>query len=71
VVGKRALTTTWPRWRAMANDESMCEMMRAMTKMVRVARAMVTMKRVLGNKEGKGGKGHGISNEGGMQQRGK
>ncbi len=41
-------------------------MMRAMTKMVRSARAQVTMMRVPSNKEGKGGKGHGVGNEGGM-----
>ncbi len=34
------------------------------------ARAMVTTKRVPGNREGKGGKGHGIGDEGGVQQRG-
>ncbi len=45
-------------------------MMRTTMKMARVARAMVTMERVSGNKDGKGGKGHGISNEGGVQQRG-
>ncbi len=31
---------------------------------------MVTVMRVAGNKEGKGGKGHDIGNKGGMQQRG-
>ncbi len=45
-------------------------MMRAMTKIARAARVMVTMKRVPGNKEGKGGKGHGIGDEGGVRQRG-
>ncbi len=45
-------------------------MMRAMTKMARAARAMVTKMRVSGNKEGKGGKGHDIGNKGGVQQRG-
>ncbi len=45
-------------------------MMRATTKIVRAARTMVTTKRVPGNREGKGGMGHGIGNEGGMQQRG-
>jgi hypothetical protein len=46
-------------------------MMRATTKMARrVARAMGTTKRVPGNKEGKGGKGHGIGDEGGVGQRG-
>jgi hypothetical protein len=51
----------------MANDESVHAMMRATTNMARVARAMVTTKRVPGNKEGKGGKGHGVGNKGGMQ----
>jgi hypothetical protein len=45
-------------------------MMRAATKRARVARAMVMAMRVPGDKEGKGGKGHGLSNEGGVQQRG-
>jgi hypothetical protein len=34
--------------------------MRARTKIARVARVMVTMKRVPGNREGEGGKGHGV-----------
>jgi hypothetical protein len=42
-------------------------MMRAATKRARAARAMATAMRVAGDKEGKGGKGHGIGNEGGMQ----
>ncbi len=46
-------------------------MMRATTKMVRGARAMVTTKRVPGNKEGKGGKGHGIGNKGSVQRSGR
>ncbi len=70
VAGKRALTTTRPRWQVMANNESMRTMMRATTKMARVLSAMVTTKRVPGNKEGNGGKGHGVGNKGGMQQRG-
>ncbi len=51
----------------MANDESVRAMMRAMTKMARAARVMVTTKRVPGNREGEGGKGHGVGNEHGMQ----
>jgi hypothetical protein len=39
-------------------------MMREAMKRARVARAMVTAMRVVGNKEGKGSKGH--SKEGGM-----
>ncbi len=42
-------------------------MMRAMTKMTRAARAMVTMMRVPGNKEGEGGKGSGVDNKGGVR----
>ncbi len=42
-------------------------MMRAATKRVRAARATVTAMRVVGNKEGKGGKGNGIGDKGGMQ----
>jgi hypothetical protein len=38
--------------------------------MARVARAMVTTKRVPGNREVEGGKGHGVGDEGGVQQRG-
>ncbi len=40
--------------------------MRAMTKMVRVTRVMVTTKRVPGNKKGKGGMSHGVSNKDGL-----
>ncbi len=43
-------------------------MMTAATKRVRVARAMVMATRaVAGNKESKGGMGHCIGNEGGVQ----
>ncbi len=70
MAGERASTTTRPRWWAMTNDESVRAMMRATTKIARAARAMMTTKRVPGNKEGEGGKGHGIGNEGGMQRRG-
>ncbi len=45
-------------------------MRRATKKRVKVARAMVTSIRVPGNKKGKGGKGPGIGNKGGVQQRG-
>jgi hypothetical protein len=70
VAGKRALMTTQLRRRATRNDKSVRAMMSATTKIVRSARAMVTTKRVLGNKEGKDGKGHGVGNKGGMQRRG-
>ncbi len=39
-------------------------MMRAATKRARASRTMAM--RVVGNKEGKGGKGHGIGDEGGV-----
>jgi hypothetical protein len=65
VAGKRASMTTGPRRRATTNSKSMWQMMRAMTKRARGTRAMVTAMRVPGDKEGKGGKGHSISNEGG------
>ncbi len=42
-------------------------MMIAATKRARVARAMVTAMRVAGSKEGKGGTGHGVGNEGDVQ----
>ncbi len=41
-------------------------MMSATTKIARAVGSMVTTKRVLGNKEGKGGKSHGIGNKGGV-----
>jgi hypothetical protein len=53
------------------HDESIWQMMRAMTKRAKAARAMVTvMRKVTGKKEGKCGKGHGVINEGDVQQRG-
>ena len=67
MAGKRASMTTRPQWRATTNDKSVHPMTRATMKMVRSARAMVTTKRVPGNKEGEGGKGHGFGNEGGVQ----
>ncbi len=63
--------TTRPQRRAITNDESMRRMMTAATKRVRVARVMVMATRVMGNKEGEGGTGHCVSNEGGVQQRGR
>jgi hypothetical protein len=38
--------------------------------MARATRAIVTTKRVPGNREGEGGKGHGVGDEDGVQQRG-
>jgi hypothetical protein len=52
------------------NNNSMQWMMRAMTKRARVARTMVTAMRVPGDKDGKGGKGHGVGHKGSVQQRG-
>ncbi len=60
---ERAWTTTQKQQRATANNESMRAVMRATTKMVRAARAMVTTMMVPGNKDGKGGEGHGIGNK--------
>ncbi len=44
------------------NNKSVQRMMRATMKRARAARAMGMAMRMLGNKEGKGGKGHGIGN---------
>jgi hypothetical protein len=41
-------------------------MVMAVTKRVRMARAMVTAIRVPVDEEGKGGMGHGVGNKGGM-----
>jgi hypothetical protein len=70
VSGKRVLITTRQQWRATTKNEKVQRMMRAATKRAGTARVMVTVMRVAGNKEGKGGKGHDIGNKGGMQQRG-
>ncbi len=43
----------------------------AVTKRARMARAMVTAMRVPVDKEGEGGMGHGIGNEGGVRRRGR
>ncbi len=42
-------------------------MVMAVTKRVRMARAMVMAMRVPVNEDGKGGTGNGVGNEGGMQ----
>ena len=57
---------TRPRRWATTNNEGMRRMVMAVTKRARMARAMVTAMRVLGNKKGKSGKGHGISSKGGV-----
>jgi hypothetical protein len=61
--------TTRPRRWATTNNEGMRQMVMAVTKRARMARAMVTAMRVLVNEVGEGGTGHGI-NEGGVQRRG-
>ncbi len=53
------------------NNKSMRRLMRVVIKRAKVARAMVTAMRVVGDKEGKGGKGNGIGDKGSVQQRGK
>jgi hypothetical protein len=54
------------------NDKSVRRMMMAATKRVRVKRAMVRAMRVAGDKEGKGNdEKDGVSNKGGMRQRGR
>ncbi len=63
--------TTRPRRWVTTNDESLRRMVMAVTKRVRMARAMVTAMRVPVDEEGKGGMGHGIGDEGGVRQRGR
>ncbi len=63
--GINEATTRPQRW-AMTNDKSVWRMVMAVTKRVRMARAMVTAMRVPVDKEGKGSTGHGVGNEGGM-----
>jgi hypothetical protein len=62
--------TTRPQWWATTNDKGMWQMVMAVMKRAKMARAIVTAMRVPVDKEGKGGTGHGIGNVGGMQQRG-
>jgi hypothetical protein len=62
--------TTRPRWWATTNNKSVQRMVMAVTKKARMARAMVTAMRVPVDKEGEGSMGHGIGNEGGVEQRG-
>ncbi len=60
--------TTQPRRWAMTNNNSVRRMMIAATKRARVARAMVTAMRVVGNEEGKGdNEKNGGGNKGGVQ----
>ncbi len=65
--GKRASTTTQPWQWAMTNNKSEWQMIRAATKRARAARAVVMATRVAGKKEGKGSKGHGVKDKGGVQ----
>ncbi len=58
-------TTRPQRW-ATTNNESVQRMVMAATKRARMARAMVTAIRVVGDKEGKGVTGHVVSDEGGV-----
>jgi hypothetical protein len=67
VADKRALTTKQPQWQATINDKSVWQIMMAATMRVRAARVMVTVMKMVGNKEGKSRKGHAIGNNGGMQ----
>ncbi len=52
--------TTGPRWWSTTNNEGVRQMVMAVTKKARMARAMVMAMRVTVNKEGEGGTGHGI-----------
>ncbi len=61
--------TTRPQWWAATNNKGMRQMVMAVTKRARMARAMVTAMRVPVDKEGKGGTGHGVD-EGGVRRRG-
>jgi hypothetical protein len=63
--------TTQPQQWATTNNKGMQRMVMAVTKRARMARAMVTAMRVPVEEEGKGSTGHGIGNEGGVQQRGR
>ncbi len=59
--------TTRPRRWATTYNESVRRMVMAVAKRARMARAMVTAMRVLVNKDGKGGTGHGVGDKGGMR----
>ena len=60
--------TTRPRRWATTNDKSMRRMVMAVTKRARMARAMVTAMRVLVDKDGEGGTGHGVGDDGGQRR---
>ncbi len=59
--------TTRPRWWATTYDKSVQQMVMAVTKRARMARAMMMAMRLPVDKEGKGNMGHGVGDEGGMQ----
>ncbi len=63
--------TTRPRRWAMTNNKRVRQMVMAVTKRARMARAMVMAMRVPVDKEGKGGMSHSVGNKVGMQQRGR
>jgi hypothetical protein len=63
--------TPRPRRCATTNKKGVQWMVMAVTKRARMARAMVMAMRMPVDKEGKGGTGHGISNKGGVQRRGR
>ncbi len=63
-------TTRPQRW-ATTYDESVRRMVMAVTKRARMTRAMVRAMRVPVDEDGKGGTGHGVGNEGGVQRRGR
>ncbi len=67
--GINKATTRPQRW-ATTNDEGVRRMVMAVKKRARMARAMVTAMRVPVDEEGKGGMGHGVGDEGGVQRRG-
>ncbi len=57
------------RW-ATTNDKGVRQIVMAVTKRARMARAMVTAMRVPVDEEGEGGTGHGIDDKGGVRRRG-
>jgi hypothetical protein len=61
--------TTRPRRWATTNNKGMRQMVMALTKRARMARAMVMAMRVPVNEEGEGGTGHGVD-KGGVRRRG-
>ncbi len=63
--------TTRPPQTVMTNDKGVRQMVMAVSKRARNARAMVMTMRMPVDEEGKGGTGHGVGNEGGVQRRGR